>query len=193
MLHTSALVPAATLVAALLGFACDSATPSPAAPTQSPAATTSTATPTPPALVGVWNVKVELTAVTADLVGPSGFSCVGETMRSRIGEPNPYSLSITDNGKVTIASASGDYRCSFTPVMDGSGFTTFGKGGTYSCAGEPQAFRCGDGTTYVLHSFGQDLEGRVSGSDITGMWEIFWYTQGLEDGVEVKLQFAGSR
>ena len=195
MLTRSTIIPVAILVAALVGPACDSPAQSPAAPTQSPDATTPaptvSSTPPPPELVGVWQVMVRLTDVTTL---ENGAACIAETMRSQADTPIQYSLSITDTGRVTIANASGDYSCSFSPVMDGSGFTTYGKGGYYDCTGEPQVFRCGDGATHTLISFGQDISGRVSGAEITGTWEIFWYSRADPvSGVDVKTQFTGTR
>ena len=191
MLPQSAVVPAAIVVAALLGSSCESTTPSPVAPTQAPAATTAARTPTPPAIAGVWNVTVWLT----DVAEPSGgSSCVAETMRSQLGARSQHSLSIADDGVVTVASASRDYLCTFTPLMDNSGFTTYDQRGYYSCAGEPKRFRCADGTTYDLISLGQNISGRVSGAEIAGTWDISWSPRDDSfGGVSVKAQFTGTR
>jgi hypothetical protein len=183
------------VVLAAFATACGSDAVPPTAPTppqnQDPVRT-STATPTPAALVGVWNLTVRLTAVTAL---PGGGSCIAEAMKSQLGVPNPYSLSITDDGLVTIASASGDYACSFRPRMDSSGFSGNQPGAYYYCKGEPQTFRCGNGETYSLASWGQDLSGRVSGSEMTGAWEIVWcVTRDDSLGcVEVETQFTGTK
>ena len=186
------------VVLALAAFAgaCGDDAVAPTAPTP-PAAQTRTQTPPATsvpasALVGVWNLTVRLTAVTAL---PGGGSCIAESMRSQIGVPNPYSLSIRDDGQVTIASASGDYACSFKPQMDGSGFSGSQPGALYSCKGEPQTFRCGNGETFRLASWGQDLSGRVSGSEMTGAWDITWCVARNDSlgCVDVEATFTGTR
>ena len=186
------------VVLALAAFAgaCGDDAVAPTAPTP-PGTQTRTQTPpatstAPPALVGVWNLTVRLTAVTAL---PGGGSCIAESMRSQIGVPNPYSLSIRDDGQVTIASASGDYACSFKPQMDGSGFSGSQPGALYYCKGEPQTFRCGNGETFSLASWGQDLSGRVSGTEMTGAWDITWCVA-RDDSlgcVDVEATFTGTR
>jgi hypothetical protein len=114
-------------------------------------------------------------------------------MRSQIGVPSAYSLSITNNGKVTLASASGDYECAFTPSADSGGFTTYGVGGYFTCKDDLRAFRCADGSEHGLFSFGQNISGRVSGTEITGAWDADWGDMGNNFDVETKAQFTGTR
>jgi hypothetical protein len=116
-------------------------------------------------------------------------------MRSQIGVPNGYSLSITQTGKVTLRSASSDYACTFTPVFASSGFTTYGQRGTYTCEHELLEFRCSNGTLHGILSFGEDISGRVSGTQMTGTWDATWYEEMPPSGygVEAKAQFTGTR
>lgn len=139
-------------------------------------------------------MRISLSAVSVS-GSPAPSGCIGETMRSQIGVPNGYSLSITQTGKATLRSASGDYACTFTPVFDGSGFTTYGKPGFYTCEHELLAFRCSDGTLHALFSFGEDLSGHVSGTEMTGTWDATWYEDVPPSGygVEAKAQFTGTR
>ena len=188
------IVPTAALTAAVLVASCGdgstpSSVPSPAAPSASPA---STPTPTPstprlsPDLVGVWNLSLRITEAT-------GVGCVAETFRARIGEPDAYSLSIRDTGQVTISSPADGLSCSFTAKADGdNGFTTYGVPGFYTCVGEPRTYKCADGTERRYYSFGQDIDGKVSGGRITGTWMVFWYDV-TSDAlyVEAKAQFSG--
>lgn len=183
------------MVLAAFVNACGGDAVTPTAPTPPPPQT-QTPPPAPtvthPALVGVWNLTVRLTGVTAL---PGGGSCIAETMRSQLGVPNPYSLSMTDDGLLTIASASGDYACSFYVTMDSGGFSTGQGSGYYHCVGEPQTFRCGNGETFSLTSWGQDISGRVSGSAITGAWGITWCVARNDSlgCVDVETQFTGTR
>jgi hypothetical protein len=137
-----------------------------------------------------------MTAVTP---GSGRTGCVAETMQSRIGVPNSYSLSITERGRVTLTSASGDYSCSFTPSVDSSGFTTYGVGGTFTCKDAVRPFRCDDGTMHRLFSWGQDISGRVSGTEISGTWDANWEDMGsgLSLGsplsLNTKAEFTGKR
>jgi len=186
------VMSAVVLSAALAGSSCGDSTPSPAAPSASPAPA---ATPAPPAvtarpgipvqLVGVWNLGLRLTEVT-------GAGCVADTLRAQMEEAATYSLSITDTGLVTIASPSDGLSCRFTAEADGDdGFKVYGF---YSCAGEPRIFRCADGTQYRFISFGQDITGRLAGSQIGGTWTVDWYE--IPDDrsyVFVKAQFTGTR
>lgn len=116
-------------------------------------------------------------------------------MRSQIGVPNSYSLSITQTGKVTLRSTSGDYACTFTPVFDSTGFTTYGHGGVYTCEHELLEFRCSNGTLHGILSFGEDISGRVSGTEMTGTWDATWFEDVPPSGygVEAKAQFTGTR
>ncbi len=164
------------------------------APSPVPSAAVSSPAPSPgqdfSALVGVWHVMVRVTEVT-------GTGCVADTMRSQSGVVKPYSLSIAQMGstlKATLTSASGDRACTFTPVPDGSGFTTFGKGGRYSCADWYVPFRCQDETSHSIFTIGENISGHVTGNQITGAWHASWY-DGWDDyaGVEMKAEFTGSR
>jgi hypothetical protein len=193
----TAILRRSLLVAALLGSACSPSTQSPVPPTPSPVAPTSSPTPSPtppppPELVGGWNLTVRLTDVTP---GPSGGGCVAETMRSQIGVPTGYTLSVDNNRKVTIATASGDYACSFTPLIDSLGFTTDRQAGYYTCTNEPRTFRCDNGESHRLISIGQGISGRVSGTEMSGAWDIAWCDATYGDGpcIEVGMQFTGIR
>jgi hypothetical protein len=83
----------------------------------------------------------------------------------------------------------------FTPVFDGSGFTTHGKPGFYTCEHELLEFRCSDGTLHGILSFGEDISGRLSGTEMTGTWDAAWYEEVPPSGygVEAKAQFTGTR
>jgi hypothetical protein len=180
------------LIPFLFMLACGDST-RPTAPTPTPTPTPlPTPTPTPDLshLVGMWNITVSVTAADAGSAG----GCVAETMQSRIGVPSRYALSITSNGAVTLASASGDYACTFPTVKaDGSSFTTYGVAGYFSCRDEVQ-IRCDDGTVHRLFIPGQDIAGRVSGTEITGTWDAFWLDwDHSSSGVATKAQFTGSR
>jgi hypothetical protein len=183
------------LVAAVLGLACGEDSPSAPSPITLPiasAAPSPTPSPVPDfsALVGVWNVTVRVTEVT-------GTGCVADTMRPQIGEPKPYTLSIVPKNatiSVTLKSASGDRACTFAPVADISGFTTYDAGGYYSCEEWYLPFRCSDGTHHNIFSLGEDISGHLSGNAMTGAWDAWWY-DGWEDysGVEMKAQFTAAR
>jgi hypothetical protein len=134
----------------------------------------------------VWNVTVRLTTV-------NGRGCVAETMQSQIGVATAYSLSITDKGEVTLASASGDYACTFTPVADNGGFTTYGVHGYFDCKDLFRPFRCDDGTEHSLFSWGQNISGHVSGTQISGAWDADWEDMASGSGAAVKAQFTGTR
>jgi hypothetical protein len=126
----------------------------------------------------------------------NGSGCVAETMRSQIGVPKPYLLSISQKDfvlTVTLKSASGDYACTFTPVADGSDFTTFGKPGYYSCEQEFVPIRCADGTLHSLFSFGEDISGHVSGTELRGDWAASWFEGLSVTGVDMKAGFTGSK
>jgi hypothetical protein len=180
-------------LSAVLVSACDDATPS--APS-SAARIVGSPAPPPPAvdlsgLVGVWDITVRLTEV-------SGRGCVGDTMRSQIGEPAPYSLTLTRraNGNsldVRLVSAAGDYACNFTTVPeDSGGFSTYDEVGYFDCDETFRPFRCGDGTARSLFSWGQNIAGRVSGTEISGTWDADWDDM-AGDGVGTKSQFTGRR
>ena len=127
----------------------------------------------------------------------TGTGCVAETMRSQIGAPRNYSLSIRQMEstlKVTLTSVSGDRACTFAPITDGSGFTTFEKGGYYTCAEWYMPFRCQDETLHSIFTIGENISGHLSGDRITGAWHASWF-DGWDDytGVEMKAEFTGSR
>lgn len=201
MFSTRSVFPPALLLAVVLVSACDDRSPSAPSPISSPAPSPlSSPTPSPAPdlshLVGVWNLTLRLTDVRGD-------GCVAETMQSRLGEPNRYSLSVKQAGAntldVTLTSASGDYSCTFTNVFaDGSGFTTVGRrDSSLTCLWSVvlRDFRCGDGTLDLI-SWSQDISARISGIEISGQW-----LAGFSDGPpyvgttwsETKADFTGSR
>lgn len=178
------------LLAALLAWGCGDRNPSAPSPTPSPVASTPAPAPVPDIsrLLGVWNITVRLTAV-------NGKGCVADTMRSQIGVPGRYSLSITqrDSLQVTLKSASQDYACTFTPSADSGGFTTYGQGGYYTCEHPLLEYHCNDGTAHTIFSFGEDISGRLTGSEMSGVWDAVWFERDDTYGVEMKAQFTGSR
>ena len=111
-------------------------------------------------------------------------------MRSQIGMASPYSLVIGQTGAVTLKSK--ERACTFTPVIDSTGFTTFGKGGTYNCDRFELDYRCGDGTVHSILTFGEDISGRLSGTELTGTWQAFW-VEGYSGGIDMKAEFTGVR
>ena len=197
MFSTRSVVPPALLLAAVLVSACDDRSPSAPSPI-SPLAPS----PTPPPasglsqLVGVWNLTLRLTEARGD-------GCAADTMQSRLGAPNRYSLSVKQAGAntvdVTLTSASGDYSCTSMNVRaDSSGFTTVGQrppSDTCLWGVVLRDFRCGDETLDLI-SWGQDISARVSGTEVSGQW-----LAGFSDGPpylgttwsETKAEFAGSR
>jgi hypothetical protein len=189
------IVLPSVLLVAILSWACGEDSVSAPSPITSPIAPAPA--PPPPsavpdfsALVGVWNLTIRLTEVT-------GSGCVADTMRSQIGEPKPYTLSITPKNStvsVTLKTASGDRACTFTPVADSSGFTTYGKGGYYSCEEWYLTFRCSDGTQHAIFSLGEDISGHLSGSEIIGAWDAWWF-DGWEDysGFGMKARFTATK
>ena len=172
------------LLATILGSACGDGTPT--TPSETRAEVTA---PPPPAvdfsqLVGTWNLTVRLTAV-------NGTGCVADTMRSQIGVPTSYSMTITAAGKVTLRSESRGYACTFTPVMDSSGFTTVGHGGYYTCEHPIQDFRCRDGAMSRIFTIGEDISGRLSGVEMNGTWDADWFEMPDTVGVMTKAEFTG--
>lgn len=183
--QSSVVAPAIVLVA-VLASACDGHSPSAPSPAPSPA-------PDLSRLLGLWNITVRLTAA-------SGGGCVGETMQSQVGMPKSYSLLIAQNVTkvdVTLTSASGDYACTFTGgSADSSGFSFGPSEGYYSCERGDliRGFRCANGMLRDIVSLGQNLFGRVSGTEISGTWDVSWVL--LSDdgpGVETRAQFTGRR
>ena len=193
MLSQRSVAPLIVL-SALFVSACDDDR-GPTAPSRVPSSVASPAPPptSPPAadlskLVGVWNLTVRVTEVT-------GGGCVADTMRSRIGVPARYSLSISHNlpVEVTLTSASGDRACTFLPSVVSDGFTTYGQGGYYTCDHWSLNFLCSDGTLHDVYSFGENIAGRLSGTELTGTWDASWFEGLFTDGVEMKAQFTGIR
>lgn len=184
------------LSSAVLVTACGDRTPtapSPAPPPAVAAAPPPVPSPTPEVsqLVGVWSIAVRPTEVT-------GGGCVADTMRSQMAAPVPYSLSIAQKGHdaltVTLRSASGDRACTFTPRVDANGFTTYQQPGYYSCEQWHLPFRCNDGTQHDIFSLGEDIAGRVSGSEISGTWDAAWFDgPNGEVAILMKAQFSGHR
>src|SRR5574338_132850 len=171
------VVLSTVLFTAAFGLACDDG---PTAPSPTPTPLQPSAPPAPPppgpapdfsALTGLWNAMVRVTEVT-------GSGCVADTMRSQMAVPTPYSLSISQQDytlRVTLKSASGDYACTFTPVADSDGFTTFGKPGYYTCEQTSVPVRCADGTMHGVFSFGEDISGRLVGAELRGDWAADWF------------------
>lgn len=169
MLKTSILAPLILLSVVLLP-ACDHRSPSGPSPSSVPGPPF----PTPPVSVtDVWNIAVRPTTA-------SGGECVGETMRSHMGVPKSYSLSITQkNGTVdvTLRSTSGDYACTFPGAkVEGNGFTTFGLSMWMSCetSGVVRGYTCANGALRDMMSLGENISGQISGNEITGQWNVSW-------------------
>jgi hypothetical protein len=179
------------LLTASLGLACGDGTPSTPSPVTSPAAPTAPSpVPDLSALVGVWHVTVRVTEA-------EGSGCVADTMRSHIAEPKPYTLTIAPTKSavsVSLKSSSGDRSCTFSPVADSGGFTTYDTGGYYTCEEWYLTFRCFDGTQHSIFSLGEDISGHLSGDGMTGAWDAWWF-DGWEDyaGVGMKAQFIAVR
>ena len=131
-----------------------------------------------------------MTLRLTEVKGDSG--CVAETMKSQLGVPSKYSLTITKSS-VTITNPSSDYACTFDAFKtDSSGFTTYGVQGYFACQNSTLAFRCSDGTTHNLFSVGQDLAGRLSGSEMSGTWDSEFVATGVGD-VHISAEFKGSK
>jgi hypothetical protein len=191
---TKSIVAPLILLLAVLASACDH--PSPTAPSPSP-----TPAPTPPAPVtDEWNITVRLT-------GATGGECVGESMQSQMGVPQSYSLSITSQGSdvnVTLRSMSGDYACTFPARAESDGFTTFGVNGWMSCetSGVIRDFVCDNGSARDMLRLGENIDGHISGNEISGRWHVSWVVMdaagdlGVRDdiaGLETTAQYTGSR
>jgi len=139
--------------------------------------------------VGVWDVTLRLTEVKD--VGCTG--CVYATMQSQIGVPTEYVLTITEKD-VTLASGSGDYTSVFYADFktESTGFTTVGARGFYTA--NTLSFRCSDGTTHRIYTFGEDISGRLSGTMMAGEWKADWYLGQEESWVgETTAEFTGRR
>jgi hypothetical protein len=103
----------------------------------------------------VWNVTVRLTEV-------NGAGCVAETMRSQIGVPDRYSLSITRQDTsvaVTLKSASGDYAMLY--AQGGRWWFYDVRAGRILRASIVLDF-AGNGTLHSIFTFSEDISGRVS-------------------------------
>ena len=184
------ILRAALLPLTVIACGCGDPPTSPAGPNPLPQTQTQATTPTfdLSPFVGVWNLTLRLTEVKGD----SG--CVAETMRSQLGVPDKYSLTITKDN-VTITNPSGDYACTFNSLKrDSSSFTTYGVRGYFTCQSPTLAFRCSDGTSDDLLSWGQDIAARVSGTEISGTWgSVFDYQRAGGSGVEITAEFKGSK
>jgi hypothetical protein len=141
------------------------------------------------------------------MMSANGGECVGETMQSQIGVPKSYSLAITQTGgnvDATLKSTSGDYACTFTGGHgDASGFGSGpGEGFRYfACevGGELRGFLCHNGSRRDMLALGQSLDGRISGNQITGTWNVSWVIM-LPDEPDVEIaalettsHYSGSR
>ena len=175
------------LFVVLLGLACGDGSPAAPSPTPSPTPAAPPPAPSPPVpsdLAGEWKLALRVTAVR-------GSGCVADAMRSQIGVASPYSLVISQTGALTLKSK--DRACTFTPVIDSSGFTTFGKGGYYTCDQFDLNFHCADGTLHSIFTFGEDISGRLSGTELTGAWQAFWLESIDDVGIEMEAEFTGTR
>jgi hypothetical protein len=188
------LLRSVVVVLAVFVAACGSDVVTPTAPTPPQTQTTiPTPPPPPPAsdlspFVGVWNVTLHLTEVNGD----SG--CVAEALKSQLEVPGKSSLTITQSS-VTITNPPGDYACTFnTPKTDSSSFTTYGVPGYFTCQSPTLAVRCSDGSTYDLFSMGQNIAGRISGTEISGTWGADFHHPGTGgSGFLIMTEFKGSR
>lgn len=180
------ILRAALLLLTVIACGCGGQPTSPAGPNPLPQTQVTAPAFDLSPFVGVWNLTLRLTEVKGD----SG--CVTETMKSQLGVPSKYSLTIT-KGDVTITNPPGDYACTFDSFKtDSSSFTTYGVQGYFTCQGPTLAVRCSDGTTYDLFSWGQDIAARVSGTEISGTWGSVFDCQ-RTGGVEITAEFKGSK
>jgi hypothetical protein len=177
---------------ALLVSACGNTTPT--GPTPLPDVTPSPA-PAPPSpapaprVIGTWDLTVHITGTAG-----KGEQCVLDSLRAEINTHNQYSLSIVetaDRTEATLASASGDFECTYPTQVDSTGFTE--APGYYTCAREQRVVSCA-GTEHRLMTFGQTITGRFSGNEVTGQWSAFWIdVSDNEDEFDVKTQFTGPK
>jgi len=183
------VLSAAVLFAACVGAGCSSdSAPSPSAPSVSPAPAQTTPAPLTEQLVGVWSLTMSVSEA-------AGAGCLAEAVRAQVGAASAYSLMILESGQVTLKSSSDALSCVFVVKTDGeAGFTTHGENGFYQCTGEPRSYQCADGTEVRYISWGQDIDGRVSGSRLSGTWSAAWFEVGKDGpGVESEAQFSGTR
>jgi hypothetical protein len=188
-----AITSSATLLAVLLGSACGTSRESPAAPTSggtrisSPAPAPESSTNLSP-FVGVWNVTLCVTGVEVQ----AGGGCVAETLRSRVGVPSDYVLTVTAKD-VTITNPSDNLACTFETLRgDSEGFTTYDVPGFFHC-NRLWSVRCGNQTVHPLIWVGQNIAGRVSGAGISGSWDADWVSDADGTSLTTKAQFTGSR
>lgn len=190
MLSKSGVFPSAILVAAIFVCGCSDKTPS--GPSTLPSVAPSGApepspqpSPEPSRLVGTWNLAVSVTE-------SRGKGCVADSLRAEINSHNQYSLSIVKKGgatDATLASASGDYACTFPVLVENSDFTE--GPGYYRCARDRRVVDC-DGTQHALATFGQNISGRFSDREVIGEWSSAWMdVTDDEHDVEMKAQFTG--
>jgi hypothetical protein len=96
-----------------------------------------------------------------------------------------------------LESGSHNYDRRFDGVaLEGSGFTSEGIGGQYSC--KPwyvmEGFRCSDERNVSLFTFGQDISGKISGDDISGTWSMAWFDRlNDESALDATAQYTGKR
>ena len=184
MLSKSSLFPGAILVAAIFVSGCNDKMPS--GPSTLPSVTPSAA-PEQSGVVATWNLTVRVTE-------SRGEGCVADSLLADINTHNQYSLSIVQKGNATdatLASASGDYTCTFPVLVENSGFTE--GPGYYSCGRERRVVVC-DGMQHALATFGQTLSGRFTNNEVSGVWSAAWMdVTDDEHDVEMKAQFTGSR
>jgi len=192
MRSMSRVAPAVLLLAALSGVSCDSGsatapsrvpTPSPPAPAPTPADPTSGDFSR---LAGTWNGDSRLTEIKAF----GGTSCVPEEMRSQIGVPRPFNLSISDAGFVKLTDVSMSFSLWHSATTtDGISFTP--KGYYWS---DILVFRCSNGTEHrLISSCGGGIAGRLSGTEISGTWSDCLEDLADESVVEVTVTFTGRR
>ncbi len=180
------ILRAALLLLTVIACGCGGPPTSPAGPNPLPQTQTTTPTFDLSPFVGVWNLTLRLTEVKGD----SG--CVAETMKSQLGVLSKYSLTITQSS-VTMTNPSGDYACTFDSFKtDSGGFTTYGVPGYFTCQSPTLAFRCSDGTTHDLFSLGQDVAGRLSGTEMSGTWGSSFVATGV-GAVDISAEFKGSK
>ncbi len=185
------------VLAVVLAPACGQQSPS--APSSRTSSTVSAAPPTSSsrgpaltedfsALLGVWNATIRVTEV-------KGSGCVVDAMRAQ--PPQPYTLLITRKdsfANVTLKSETANRACTFTPVADNSGFTTYGVKGTYTCEPWPLTLTCSDGTQHSISTFGEDISGQLSSSNqMTGSWDAYWLVDIYNGGFEMRAQLTASR
>jgi hypothetical protein len=125
-------------------------------------------------------------------------------MRSQIGVPKTYSLSISrydTTVDVTLKSMSGDYACTFTGGSGDKDRFSFGPSeGYFSCSvgGQLRRLECANGQQRDLFALGQNLFGRISGNEISGTWDVSWEVTPSQGpswtaDLETTAQFGGSR